>query len=214
MQEAFLQQIKLILDALKKEPTQKIDTGIGMFVSFALASGSNFNNTKDSWLVGNYVSTSSQVNGVDSTSNTFQLADVCLVEDNDGQTRVPDFMLAGRDVFEELLLCQRYYEKTHDLESSPSSVGVRPGVDVIANGVNSVALNWKFTANKRIATPLVRSYSTGTGAIDFIRNASNSTDLSSPYASISVGNTQACYHLNTATANYVYYANFTADAEL
>lgn len=85
-------------------------TGIGLKLGFVLACGSGLRSTPDSWLNGNFIATSNQVNACDAVANDFWLTDVCLVEDNEGQTREPDFVLAGRDVFEELQLCQRYFE--------------------------------------------------------------------------------------------------------
>jgi hypothetical protein len=96
-------------------------TGIGLTAVFVIASGSTFNTTANTWQNGQFFATANQVNGVDSVSNTFQLADICMVEDNDGQTRVPEFMYAGRDYAEELQLCQRYYEKSHPLSISPGT---------------------------------------------------------------------------------------------
>lgn len=84
-------------------------TGIGLTACFVIASGSTFNTTANTWQNGQFFATANQVNGVDSVSNTFQLADICMVEDNEGQTRTPDFMYAGRDVFEEMQLCMRYF---------------------------------------------------------------------------------------------------------
>lgn len=84
------------------------DNGIGMFVNFVLASGTNFHTTANTWNTGDFLSTVNQVNNVDSTANTFQIADVVLVEDNDTTTKVPDFVFAGRDFTEESQLCQRY----------------------------------------------------------------------------------------------------------
>jgi hypothetical protein len=90
--------------------TWAYDTSIGLTACFVIASGSSFNTTAGSWQNGQFFATANQVNGVDSLSNSFQLTDICMVEDNEGQTRVPDFMYAGRDVFDELRLCTRYYE--------------------------------------------------------------------------------------------------------
>lgn len=86
------------------------DSGVGMFIGFTLAAGSTFLGSADSWQNGNITATINQVNSTDDIANNFQLADVCLVEDNEGATRDPEFQLAGRDLFEELQLCQRYYE--------------------------------------------------------------------------------------------------------
>jgi hypothetical protein len=86
------------------------DTGIGMRVNFTIAAGASLRTSPDVWTNGNFYGSTNQVNGVDSLSNTFSLSDVTLVEDNEGQTRDPAFQYAGRDYFEELQLCQRYYE--------------------------------------------------------------------------------------------------------
>lgn len=89
--------------------TWSYDTSAGLRVVFCLAAGANYRKTKDSWLSEDGLCSTSQVNFADTIGNTFQIADVCLVEDNEEQTRNPDFVYAGRDVFEELQLCQRYY---------------------------------------------------------------------------------------------------------
>ena len=84
--------------------------GTGMTVDFIVAAGASLRTTPDSWVSGNFMATSNQVNGVDNTANDFMLADICLAEDNESQVREPEFQLAARDVLDELQLCQRYYE--------------------------------------------------------------------------------------------------------
>ena len=87
-------------------------TGSGLLLIFTVAAGNNYIVTANSWqtTAANAFKTSNQVNGMDNVANVFKIADVVMVEDNEGQTREPDFMYAGRDIFEELQLCQRYYE--------------------------------------------------------------------------------------------------------
>lgn len=93
--------------------TWAYDNSIGTIIGWGLASGTTFRSpSNDSWLSGNYIAGPNQTNWSDTVGATFALADVCLVEDNEGQTRDPDFMYAGRDYFEELQLCQRYFEKS------------------------------------------------------------------------------------------------------
>lgn len=97
------------------------DTGFGLELGFYLAAGANFRTAPtDIWTsVGG--SSVNQVNLNDTVNATFQIADVVLVEDNTEQTRVPNFVMAGRDYSGELALCQRYYEKSYDLDVAPSS---------------------------------------------------------------------------------------------
>lgn len=116
-------------------------TGAGLLLLFTIAAGNNFLMTANSWqtTAANAFKTINQVNGMDNVANVFKITDVVMVEDNEGQTREPDFMYAGRDMFEELQLCQRYYEAC-------SFTGMGPGRDVYHNT--------QFKVPKR-ATPLL-----------------------------------------------------------
>lgn len=190
------------------------DTGIGMRVTFTIASGSNFITTKDVWQNGNFLATSSQVNGVDSISNTFQIADVCLVEDNDGATRDPEFQLAGRDLFEELQLCQRYYEKSYEIGTNPGTVtntGFTSGTAAVTSTA-MVELSTAFKSMKR-AVPTMSWYSNSSGAINAIRGSDASDKTVSSSTAPSTQNTG----YPTVTANQsgiLVFAHWTADAEL
>lgn len=79
-------------------------TGIGLQISWAVFCGSTFQTTKDVWQEGNYLATSNQVNGFDSTDNNFSLTGVQLEL---GSTATA---FENRPYAEELALCQRYYE--------------------------------------------------------------------------------------------------------
>ena len=54
------------------------DTGIGLTVRFGLLFGSDFNGTNNTWVSTNKLSTSNQVNWLDSTSNNFYITGVQL----------------------------------------------------------------------------------------------------------------------------------------
>lgn len=98
------------------------DSGVGIKVAFSLVSGSTFFASQvDTWNSGLALAYSDQVNFADVIGNDFYLTDVCFVEDNEGRTRTPDFTYAGRDVFEELSLCQRYYNKSYELNTAPAT---------------------------------------------------------------------------------------------
>ena len=86
------------------------DTGTGMRVRFTLMAGSTYHGSADVWHSANYIATVNQVNNCDSVSNNFQLADVHFCLDNEQLDKDPQFRLAGRDLAEELQLCERYYQ--------------------------------------------------------------------------------------------------------
>ena len=75
-----------------------------MLVTFALAWGSNYQGTNNTWVTGNAYSTSNQVNWMDSTSNNFYITGVQL-EVGDTAT---DFEHLPHDV--QLRRCHRYYQ--------------------------------------------------------------------------------------------------------
>lgn len=79
-------------------------TGIGLNLDFTLACGSVLQTTADTWQTGNYLGTSSQVNGVSSTSNNFYLAGIMLTP---GSVPADTYIV---DYGYEFGRCQRYYE--------------------------------------------------------------------------------------------------------
>lgn len=83
-------------------------TGIGLEISFILASGSTLGSgTAGSWQSsGIQIATSNQVNGLDSTSNDFRIA---LVQLEVGDVATP-FEIRPYPL--ELQMCQRYYQQS------------------------------------------------------------------------------------------------------
>lgn len=77
-------------------------TGLGLFVSFVLAAGSNFQGTAGAWQSSNLLASSGQVNELDNTANDFKLALVNLIP---GSTAAP---LVPLPYEVQLARCQRY----------------------------------------------------------------------------------------------------------
>lgn len=80
------------------------ENGIGLYVSWALMSGTNFHAAAGAWQTANDVATSSQVNCLDTIGNIFAITGV--------QLEVGTLPTAFEHRFYglELSLCQRYYE--------------------------------------------------------------------------------------------------------
>jgi hypothetical protein len=87
------------------------DTGEGIFVLFALAIGSNFHGTNNTWAASNKSSTSNQVNWMDSTDNNFYLTGVQLEVGEFDSTTIPPFQFESFD--DNLKRCQRYFQAFH-----------------------------------------------------------------------------------------------------
>jgi hypothetical protein len=190
------------------------DTGLGMIVSFCLGAGSNFITSPDAWTGGDYVATVSQVNACDNVINDFQISDVCLVEDNEGQTRDPDFAYAGRDYFEELQLCQRYFEKSYPLDAAPGSITEDGRILNVMDGTHNFGtIPVAMSIQKRVSSSNVVIYNPVTGATGSIRaDAGNRTVfvasvIGTKYFSVIIN--------NQSTSQSVFISlHYTADAEL
>jgi len=95
--------------------TWNYTNGVGIQIKFSMGTGTNFHTTADAWNTGNFSSTSSQVNALDSTSNVCRLA---LIQVEEGIVAT-DF--ERRAVGEELALCQRYYS---EMVSGPNAQAI------------------------------------------------------------------------------------------
>lgn len=98
--------------------TWDFTNGIGLRVTFALAAGTTYQTTADTWQAGQYYATSNQVNWMGTASNTFYLSQVQLVE---GTIAVKYNQLIKS--FKQLLaFCKRYYQKSYDPGTVPGTV--------------------------------------------------------------------------------------------
>ena len=196
--------------------TWAYDNTIGLTVVWTIAAGSTFQTTANTWANGNFLATANQVNACDAATNDFQLSDTCLQEDNDGQTRTPDFQLAGRDVFDELRLCQRYYEKSYEIGTNPGTV-TRVNSTSFFQAVGGSA-DWTstvFRVSKR-STPIATVYAPDSGASGNVTNCGSGNTGSANLAAsaeIPAGTYIIKWTWTLASAAFIK-IHWTADAEL
>lgn len=116
-----------------------------------------------------------RITGV-STGNTYDLNNGFLVNEamlTQTATSVP-FDTMGSNYGEELILCQRYYEKTYDVEVSPGSItgaGKATGRTSSTTAVANLTLHTSFKVSKYIDTT-VTLYNASTGASGTWRDGS------------------------------------------
>jgi hypothetical protein len=143
-----------------------------------------------------------------STSDWYEVSQVQVEE---GTIATP---FEQRPIGTELLLCQRYFEKSYDLSVVPGTglsyngrvVSVYSTTDLVLPGTR-----WKVS--KRIP-PAVVVYSTSTGATATVRRYNGSLDTAITAAATQAGTEGVDYLAGTFTSNASYDWHYTANAEL
>jgi hypothetical protein len=143
--------------------TWNYTTGVGLFISWAIAAGSSFHGTKGSWLSGNYYSTSNQVNGVDATNNDFGIYGVQL------ELGPVATAFESRHFAEEFALCQRYYEKSYNIADTPGTITTNGVIYAPASAYSTTSIDpgpfVKYRVAKRIVVaPTIYNHVTGGSA--------------------------------------------------
>ena len=192
-------------------------TGAGLVVRWSQVFGSTFQtSTLNQWQDGNFAQPAGSINFVDTIGNTFQLADVCLVEDNETQTRNPDFVLAGRDLAEELQLCQRYYSKSYSLNTNPGTIVQSGSLENRSSGTTGAASVYfyaKFPVDMR-TNPIVTTYSTATGASGQLRDIDGGVDIAAATSGLNEKGTNITNNVALGGTFRRCFVQYTADAEL
>jgi hypothetical protein len=187
-----------------------------MIVQFNLGYGSTFSNTPNAWVAGNYGGATGSVNLISTNSATFYITGVQLEK---GSTATSfDYRPYGT----ELALCQRYYEKSYNIETVPgttTNIGARVASNgaPFGSGTRNFIINNQFLVAKR-ATPTTLTF--------YDSNASNASGKISGYSSatqytvsssINAGTSSLGTYITTTTTPTVTepsFFHFTADAEL
>jgi hypothetical protein len=146
----------ITINLAAKTGTWLTDNGVGLRAGFMLQAGSTYQNAStNTWLSGNYTATSAQVNFMSSTSNVMYISQMSMVI---GDSTPKSFNLAGKNYGAELALCQRYYEKSYDIDTVP---GTNTSVGVFVTTLSGSVTNgnyWPATVFFR-APKRIQSYS-------------------------------------------------------
>jgi len=186
--------------------------GIGIYVVFTLASGTDFHaSAAGAWETGGFYATSNQVNGVDSASNDFRITGVGLYF-GDAAPLYPK--PRGRGI--EEMLCQRYYWKTFAMGTTPGT-GIAAGAYSFPSPVGAIVTAYASTVSFPVrmrAAPTTTIYNPYASTAQ-IRNFPRTADFTG--SAVVVGESGFSVYgttpASTAAGDLCKY-HLTADAEL
>jgi hypothetical protein len=196
------------------------NNGIGIVLSFGLGVGSTLSGTAGAWASGNFVSATGATSVVGTSGATFYITGVQLEK---GSTATSfDYRPFGT----ELQLCQRYYEKSFNLETAPANGATTTG---FASGVQTrYRIDWSasFTAGTvntpqmfivpKRATPTITQYGNSTGqgnVLNFVAGTNTWNDVVSTPSGQLMFTQYTTTGFSTNQWGIVYFA-FAASAEL
>ena len=185
--------------------------GIGLYLSFTLAVGSTFQTTPNSWTTGNLFGTSSQVNGVNTGATDFRITGVQV---NVGTEALP-FRLFGNDFDGEVRACQRYYEKTYNINVAPGTITSEGQLSNTASFQGDNYFTWNFKVSKR-ALPGLAVYNPVTGTIHNLRNLTEAENYPAQLLQNGMNSTQfrEVDGSGESANSWIGLAHATVDAEL
>lgn len=134
------------------------DNNVGAQLIWNFGVGSNFIGAEGQWSLGQSVAQDGSMTNLGSSAGEyFQIADVTMTE---GSKKVEEFFYAGRNVVEELALCQRYFEKSYSQDTPPgssSSYGICQAQSIDSNR-QTFDIPYKVAKRSTIPTPTLYSY--------------------------------------------------------
>lgn len=182
--------------------------GIGIELDFDLGSGSTFQSVLTGWQAGSaLMRTAACVSFVANAAATFWITGVRL---QPGSIATPYVL---RPFGLELLLCQRYYQKSYDLAVAPGSVtGSTIGTLLGESGTGSVLRLFSTMPVRMRAQATPGSYSYATGTANAVRNDTTTADVAT--AGIFASQMSIGVIANFAGTGQQGQFHWTADAEL
>lgn len=191
-------------------------TGVGLKLIFNIASGSNyFASINNSWNAIGAFAAANQINGVQTGATDFRITGIQL----EAGSVASEF--ERRTIQDELILCQRYYEKSWK-QGVPILTALGDGFEVFtANGnipINSYIGQVSFKVLKR-ANPTIISYPQTTPSNIGRLSDGNGNDLAANSCQVASATDRTVRFVNLSAGVIVpalgaFICHWTADAEL
>lgn len=150
--------------------------------------------------------------GASTPAVEFDYAQIVMVE---GES-VSNYTLAGRDFADELKLCQRYFEKSWDVNAPVGTTGFNGSREAHVSfnvGNGNALFTQQFLVRKR-SVPVVEVYNPDTGNPNTIRRFGGSNFTGISKASLSESSFRITNASGSTMSQNGYSWHYTADAEL
>jgi hypothetical protein len=186
--------------------------GIGLSLFVAMACGTTLAGAANAWAASNYLAATGTTNGVAATTDAFQITGVVILPGLD----IPSAARAAlirRPFDQDMILCQRYYEKSYNYSVGLATVGYPGSSFLFCATIPASALigfTIAFQNRKRVA-PTMIWYSPRTGAVGKISDDFNGADLTANTSGANGEHGTAVY-ATVGSASSQFAAHWTADA--
>jgi hypothetical protein len=194
----------------------------GLSLDFTMMAGPTFiTPTPNTWVVGNFKATTGQVNCCDAVSGTMRLAGVVVLPGIEAPSAARSALIM-RPYDQELLTCQRYWQKSYPYAIAPGATGANPGAVIIQVPANPTPIGNNLPyggvrlAMRMRSAPTVLIYSAN-GTQGAISDNSGSNLAAGSGSTFAVGDTGFGMVNNsggTININAAAYFQYTADARL
>lgn len=156
--------------------TWAIDNTIGFDCFIVLQAGSSFTGAAiGAWTAGTskFVSATTDCDLMGTAAKWVEFEDFGI------ETGNSETLYEVRPYWVELIHCMRYFEKSYDqgtaIGTATNTGAVFTFLPVTA-AVSNLSMQGLYKVNKRVSTPTINVYSTGTGTVSQIRDATSSAD--------------------------------------
>ena len=148
----------------------KVDNTVGIAISFMLGAGSAITaSVANSWIAGSFFAAPGQVNAVASLSDGSNFAGVCILPGIYAPTAAQSPLIM-RPFDQELVTCQRYWQKTYAIEQAPGTNTGSTGIVGTSTGtLGRPMLQWVYPTRMR-ASPTVTFYNPVSGLVGGAQN--------------------------------------------
>ncbi len=209
-----------VVDMGSAPGTWLTDAGLGLRIAWVLHATAEKKGVvpTEAWFtpVGGVFFSTTQVNFMDSTSNDIFITGVMIkpIKETISNPESVRFSRAGDNLADELVLCQRYYEKSYDTNIAPGTPTTDAGGIFFRAALTATQTFGSviFTCKKR-NTPTITVYSIVTGTSGVIRNVVAGTDVAA--TTFNIGQTAFTVASNASvTDQQAITFQYAADAEL